>query len=275
MDSLLELTGLIEADSEDNEFDLASFIRTHPLLSKLAYGLLGLLLTVVRGCQIPPSTEGEIEPCFYRHSVAFDGGLRSYEVYVPDHYDANASWPLILFWHGIMESGDDGCAHLDVGIGPAIRKYPERYPCIVAFPQLPWNTSAEEAEALFEAVQTDVQTRYTIDPNRIYATGISYGAGGTWRLAAHHPGQFAAIVPIAGCGNTDDIPGLLHVAIWTFASAEDTFSGGQRWRDFVKALCDAGASVKATEFSGSSHTIWNRVYQDPAVTDWLFNQSTR
>ena len=275
MESLMELMGLDEVDTEDKEVDFGSFMRTHPLMSKLVYGFLGLLLTLVRGCQTPPPTEGEIEPCFYRHTISVNGAFRNYEAYVTDCYDPGTSWPLVLFWHGIMESGDDGHAHLDVGIGPAVREYPERYPCIVAFPQVPWNTSAEDAEALFEAVQTDVQTRYTIDPNRIYATGISYGAGGTWRLAAHHPGQFAAIVPIAGCGNTDDIPGLLHVAIWTFASAEDTFSGGQRWRDFVQALCDAGANVKATEFSGSSHTIWNRVYQDPALTNWLFSQSTR
>ncbi|MCX7006293.1 MAG: hypothetical protein NTY53_03425, partial [Kiritimatiellaeota bacterium] len=39
---------------------------------------------------------------------------------------------------------------------------------------------------------------FSVDEQRIYLTGVSMGARGVWHIAAHHPGLFAAIAPIAG-----------------------------------------------------------------------------
>ncbi len=44
----------------------------------------------------------------------------------------------------------------------------------------------------------EVQRDYAIDPDRVYLSGGSMGGAGTWFLATHFPGVFAAAAPIAG-----------------------------------------------------------------------------
>ena len=39
---------------------------------------------------------------------------------------------------------------------------------------------------------------YSINPNRIYLTGLSMGGYGTWQISHEYPERFAAIAPIAG-----------------------------------------------------------------------------
>jgi predicted peptidase len=140
-------------------------------------------------------------------------------------------------------------------------------------PQLPWKVRARDADAIVEAVVADVQSRYNVDPNRISMTGISYGASGTWRYAASHPGEISAILPISGAGRDADIPNLLNIPIWTFANANDELADTAGWRKFTTSLEEAGADIIATELPGNTHEIWNVVYRGTEVVDWLLAQT--
>jgi len=55
---------------------------------------------------------------------------------------------------------------------------------------------------VFEAL-TEVQRRYTIDPDRISVRGFSMGGAGCWHLAVHHPDRFFAANPGAGFCETE------------------------------------------------------------------------
>jgi len=268
MDQFQEL-----ADSLGISFNLQAFFQQHPAFYQLLYGILAVVLPMIRGCYAPDCVEGEFEPRMYRHIMTVGEEQRCYELYVTGEYDPGQSWPLIVFWHGILESGDDGVVHLSVGIATSLRDFPERYPCLVAMPQLPWNVTEEEAHTLFEAVIADVQARYNVDPDRISMTGLSYGASGTWHYAATHPGELSAILPVAGAGRNEDIPALLDIPIWTFSAMEDELGAASDWEQFVEDLEDAGANITATELPGSSHEIWDRVYRDQEIIDWLLSQS--
>lgn len=48
------------------------------------------------------------------------------------------------------------------------------------------------------ALIEDVSRQHPLDRNRVYATGMSNGGMLAYRLAAEHPGWFAAIAPVAG-----------------------------------------------------------------------------
>jgi polyhydroxybutyrate depolymerase len=50
----------------------------------------------------------------------------------------------------------------------------------------------------FEALLSDITTRFPIDPARILASGFSSGGMMTWTLACRMPDRFAAFLPIAG-----------------------------------------------------------------------------
>jgi poly(3-hydroxybutyrate) depolymerase len=50
----------------------------------------------------------------------------------------------------------------------------------------------------------DIKSKYSVDSNRIYATGLSNGAGFVGTIACSEVGgQFAALAPVAGSFYTD------------------------------------------------------------------------
>ncbi|MCC7497837.1 MAG: prolyl oligopeptidase family serine peptidase [Bryobacterales bacterium] len=55
-------------------------------------------------------------------------------------------------------------------------------------------------EDVFEVLD-EVRRDFPVDPDRTYVTGGSMGGAGTWFLATHFPGLFAAAAPV--CGYTD------------------------------------------------------------------------
>src|SRR5580765_9016574 len=78
-----------------------------------------------------------VETGFLDRAITVAGRSYRYEVYVPADYQSKPSWPAILFLHGAGERGDDGLLQTNVGLAPAIRKSPSRYPAIVVMPQAP------------------------------------------------------------------------------------------------------------------------------------------
>src|SRR5205814_10125838 len=79
----------------------------------------------------------QVQTGFLDRSVTLSGHAYHYQVYVPADYASKPSWPAILFLHGAGERGDDGLLQTNVGLAPAIRQNPARYPAIVVFPQVP------------------------------------------------------------------------------------------------------------------------------------------
>src|SRR5213596_2660142 len=79
----------------------------------------------------------QVQTGFLDRSVTLAGHAYHYQVYVPADYASKPSWPAILFLHGAGERGDDGLLQTNVGLAPAIRQNPSRYPAIVVFPQVP------------------------------------------------------------------------------------------------------------------------------------------
>src|SRR5256885_11020513 len=61
------------------------------------------------------------------------GKEAKYVLFVPHDYKPGTSYPLILFLHGIGESGTDGRRQAEVGLGPAVRKRAKSFPAFVLF----------------------------------------------------------------------------------------------------------------------------------------------
>src|SRR5438034_3110676 len=79
----------------------------------------------------------QVQTGFLDRSITLGGRSYHYQVYVPADYAAKPSWPAILFLHGAGERGTDGLLQTNVGLGPAIRQNPSRWPAIAVFPQVP------------------------------------------------------------------------------------------------------------------------------------------
>lgn len=229
---------------------------------------------------------------FVEKSVAVEGEVHRYVVYVPPDYDPARRWPLIVFLHGAGDRGRDGKAPTKNGIGPAIRRHPERFPALVLFPQCPkdvfWN-------AVLDALEEELaltRREYCVEDQRIYLTGISMGGFGTWLWGAMEAGTFAALVPV--CGGGSDIPARaklgmrgpspfgsfaerverwVDMPIWAFHGADDKVVPPAQSSRTVALIKKAGGTrVKYTEFPDTGHGCWDKVYGDPEVIAWLLSQ---
>src|SRR5260221_5413073 len=139
----------------------------------------------------------QVQTGFLDRSVTLSGHAYHYQVYVPADYAMKPSWPAILFLHGAGERGDDGLVQTNVGLAPAIRQNPSRYPAIVVFPQVPRDSQWVGTHGdMAAAALPQTMREFHVDPRRLYLTGLSMGGHGTWYVAYRHPELFAAGVPL-------------------------------------------------------------------------------
>lgn len=210
----------------------------------------------------------------------------------PKSYDANKSYPLVLFFHGAGERGDDNQKQLVHGMRDmASDDVMEKYPCFVIAPQCPsgvqwvdtpWTADAHEmpekpTEPMRLAIElvAAAQKEFSIDKNRLYVTGLSMGGFGTWDAIQRQPDLFAAAAVICGGGDSrpEKVKPIVSIPIWTFHGDKDTVVKTKRSRDMIAALKGAGGSPKYTEYPGVGHNSWAATYRNRDVYEWLFSQS--
>ena len=80
--------------------------------SKLALGCCFLF-----GMTVMSAHSNSAETGFLDRSVSVNGVPHKYQVFVPEGWTKSQAWPVIVFLHGTGESGDDGMAQTDGGIG--------------------------------------------------------------------------------------------------------------------------------------------------------------
>jgi len=245
-----------------------------------------------------PAFARKPETGFLDRTLKFEGNTYRYQVFVPANFDRHQLWPVILFLHGRGESGYDGLLQTEVGIGSAIRRSQGKMPFIVVMPQCPgeksW-TDPDMGEMALAALGSAVR-EFHGDSKSLYLTGLSMGGYGTWEVAAHHPGKFAAIVPIcSGLHPPDGHPeivssfvddpkvadpyaevaariGRTATAIWMFHGANDPAVPVEESRKMAAALRAVGSKVKYTEYPDTGHNSWDKAYAEPGLWDWLLAQ---
>jgi predicted peptidase len=225
----------------------------------------------------------KVETGFINKTMTVDGQERRYVVYVPHDYDSDKPWPLVMFLHGAGERGDDGLIQTAVGIGNAIRRNPERFPCLVVMPQCPkegwWSDDGTKWAEELKAATTDIDValaatgkEYNVDPARIYLTGLSMGGYGTWVYGAKHTDTYAAFMPICGGGRPEDAKALAKAPIRAFHGTKDSVVPVDRSREMVAAVKQAGGDVELTEYPDTDHNSWDQAYGDAAAIAWLLKQ---
>ena len=213
---------------------------------------------------------------FHLRTLKAADGERKYSLFLPDGYDANKEYPLILFLHGAGERGDDGVRQTQAGIGPIIAGRSKDFPFIVVFPQArkTWASDSDDAKGAFAALD-EVLANHKVDRSRMYLTGLSMGGFGSWRNAAAHPDLFAAVVPICGFSELDVVPKVKHLPIWTFVGDADSDRLLKSTRQLVDGLKEAGASPISVEYRGVGHNSWDRAYSDPRLVAWLLEHQRK
>lgn len=195
-----------------------------------------------------------------------------YLLYLPDAYRADGpSWPMILFLHGRSLRGSDIEMIKRYG-PPAFLDKKGDFPFVVVSPQLP-DELAWPAQSLLELLD-EIVKEYRVDSERIYLTGVSMGGGGAWDLAAADQKRFAAMAPLCGYGDIENINLVNDLPIWAFhGDADQVVPLGPHQR-LVDAVNKAGGKAKLTAIQGGKHgDIIYPTYSNHALYDWFLGQT--
>ncbi|MDR4494904.1 MAG: hypothetical protein R3B74_10815 [Nitrospirales bacterium] len=187
--------------------------------------------SITRILQETPRYESQPVGVQPSRSVTVRGLAQPYALYVPESYEPELAYPLILCLHG---AGFTGEAYLDRWVPRLGEKY------ILACPSVSmgawWTRHGEE---LVLQVLRDIQARYHVDPDRIMLTGMSNGGIGAWIIGMHHADRFAGIAPMAS--GIDDVlfpfvENLSHTPVYVIHGAEDQVMPVELSRDLVKEM---------------------------------------
>jgi predicted peptidase len=206
-----------------------------------------------------------------------------YRLFVPKAYDKNIPYPLVIWLHGGGSAGNDnlGQISLDNKLGTHFwtqKENQERHPAFVLAPQslAGWDSNAEtglsdELRMVLEIIEV-VRKEYTIDSSRLYVAGQSNGGIGAWGLITKKPGLFAAAIPLCGAGHDGIAARAAKTAVWAFHGEKDDVISAEYSRKMIAAMKRAGANPRYTEYKGVGHEIWETVFKEPELEEWLFAQ---
>lgn len=125
-----------------------------------------------------------------------------YNIYLPDNYDKNKNYPLVVFIADSSLVGKGEKASLEQGLGGIIwanDSKNSKEECIVLVPtysdviidDMQGNEKSEYLNATKNLID-NVSTSYSVDANRIYGTGQSMGGMTILYLASQYPDLFSA-----------------------------------------------------------------------------------
>jgi predicted esterase len=224
-----------------------------------------------------------------RPSGTMQGTTAGYWEYLPPHYGNGALYPLLVFRHGVGENGS--------GMMPDLQKvtvhgppklieadqWPEERPFVVLSVQHPGNgcPTAQEMDDFFQFALDS----YDIDPKRVYLTGLSCGAIGSWNYLGEHVDETVAAAALV-CGDGRSAFAKIgcelgKVPVWAFHGDMDDQVDEEGSIDTINGLkaCTNPAAVdaKLTVYPGVGHDSWTMTYNlsNPAndLYAWLLTHT--
>ena len=195
----------------------------------------------------------------------------NYLIHLPQDYskDTTKQWPLMIFLHGAGEAGT-AIEKVKVHGPPKLIEQGRQYPFIVISPQAPPN-EGWEPQVIIRLIK-EIQTKYKVDKERVYLTGLSMGGFGTWAIAMKFPHVFAAIAPVCGGGDTADIMKLKRMPVWCFHGAKDNVVLPEESYRMVNSLKKSNPYVKLTVYPDADHDSWTPTYNNDSLYTWLLAQ---
>ena len=164
-----------------------------------------------------------------------DGTELMYSLYLPEDYDENTGYPLVLFMPDATGEGDDPYLALTESLGGVIwttDSWQEDNPCIVLVPQYTEDNTEDDSYTM--ALAQEIMDSYSVDEDRVYLVGQSSGA----MLVA---GQ-------ADSAYEDQLASLAKQNIWFICSEKDARAYPDI-TEIVEAVEGAGTEVPTSQWS--------------------------
>jgi len=235
---------------------------------------------------------GPTDPYGGMEGRLFDAGggfTLPYRLVRPPGYTATTTtkYPLVVFLHGSGESGTDNRLQISKNIGTTTpgsvfttAANQAKFPTFFIAPQSPyitvngvktpegWTSGSDAQKGMLKLIPA-LEAELSIDPNRLYVTGLSLGGNGTWIVITENPTLFAAAIPMSGGGDPTMAAKIVKIPIWDFHGTLDPSIPVASSRDMISALRALGGSPRYTEYPNGMHDIWFMAYTTPELLPWM------
>lgn len=251
----------------------------------------------------------------------FANGSLQYRILYPHNYDPNKKYPLVIGCHGSGGVGNDNRKSMEktnLGRFLYISYYNDpKFECFSIIPQIPDNNSIPApyypngnvglynkifhpvpslsavnatgwyTQATLALVQNMLEsTELSIDPDRIYFAGFSYGGKACWEFLKAEPDLFAGVAccagwPIGAPYNAPspmqldqlrkEIAGYKNIPVFITAGEKDAMNIPSKVVD--EEIRKQGGHSTYKEYPGADHVgSAIRTWSDSEVVNWLFDQ---
>ena len=218
--------------------------------------------------------------------------LFRYRLFVPRSLKPKKRYPLIVWLHGLGESGSDNGIHLrQVLLMIDDPEHLEKFPFFLLAVQCPrsdpaWFHGGSEATgsgssgksgemgSVTVEILRKVMREYPVDQDRVCLSGVSSGGGGCWEMAMRYPQLFAAVAPMSsGGGEVSRADRLVDIPIWAFHNRNDTATRPDGVQRMVAAVKEAGGErIHLTVVPGGGHDCWRVAFKEHEALGWMLAQ---
>jgi hypothetical protein len=231
---------------------------------------------------------GPQDLCFFS---TVDETDQPYAIYIPKNFDESRKYPLVVFLHGAMsnhrlglrrvfgQGNIQGTDFIKPGHVPvetdleATRYFPQLKDVdyVVAAPYARGTAGYQgiPEQDVYDMLD-DIKSRFSIDEDRIYLTGLSMGGGGTVWLGLTRPDIWAAIAPCCPAppdGSADLACNAKNLPVHLFVGDQDFLY--QTALDWKKKFETHSAHFEYSEYPGIGHNSWEYAYKDGFIFDWF------
>jgi polyhydroxybutyrate depolymerase len=131
-------------------------------------------------------------------SLIHDGLIRTYRLHIPVGYSPDSLYPMVINMHGL------GSNAFEQEVYTAFDSVADTAGIVVVYPNgidETWNvssTAGTDDVGFISALIDTIDYQYSIDLNRVFATGMSMGGFMSYRLACELSERIAAIASVTG-----------------------------------------------------------------------------
>jgi polyhydroxybutyrate depolymerase len=241
------------------------------LFNEMLFKMKGFLLIVLSTLLIHNSVNAQLD------SIQHNNLTRYYLTHLPAGYNANTPHSLVIAMHGGFGSAtnlqDQSLLSVKADTENFIVVYPEGVKNALGIRT--WNagwccgyasTNNIDDVGFISALIDSLLMDYNINPDRIYATGMSNGGFMSYRLACELSNRIAAIAPVAASMSLHSCNPTRPVPVIQFHSYLDTnvpYQGG----------VGNGVSNHWNSPHDSVHNIWSQLNQCMISSDTLVHDS--
>jgi len=202
-----------------------------------------------------------------------DGTAGSCTLFVPEKYDPESRWPLILALHPAGGTGEN-YVH-------AWTRFEQAHSYFVLAPTSPpgrveshtgWDEQA--TRQIVSRVLRDVRENFNIDPNRVYVDGASMGGIATWHYGLATPDLFAGLVCRAGAVNPDSrfiLANAFALPVYIIHGLKDTIIPLEAIKPVRDELVQMGYDVTYRLDTKAGHGGF--ADETPKIIEWLSNRA--